>query len=587
MDLSDNHIESIDGNAFYGLTKLERVLLYENRIKQIDVATFARLSSLKILFLSSNPISCLHRDIFRDLTSLEVLTLYDNQLTTLPKGIFEHNKELNQVHLGHNDWNCDCHLRWLIEYFQAYQHASGQKQVLDGSGATCSKASTRVLKRESKNIKAERVLLTELHPSDMKCPRGVRYLPETCGDSCPANCECDKKNRRVVCEQADMYRVSNDLPRYTISLTLRDNELEQVPAWLSKFSIEELDLSQNRIKLKADMFSNLYNLKTLRLDDNDITTIPQYTFSGLTNLKVLSLRNNDIRCISNQTFYPFDLKELEELDVYGNQLAEIGASTLESLPSLRNLNILSNELNCDCLLRDTYSFLKSGKGQRIAIARPKCHYPERYREFALLDLDINDFKCAKRATQVSCAVKVSCPRGCTCRMDTVSCVGLGLKTVPNDIPVTTKRLDLQDNNIDNLRSIIDLPHLEHLDLSKNFIPGIASNRFVLPNLKRLFLANNKIKCISENAFANLSQMDVLTLNDNQIRRFSKDSFPGLSYKSIGRLAISGNPVSEVQYTVTIINHLYVVQMSPHSPNCIISTMLLKRRCGWLTIDCVF
>ena len=33
-------------------------------------------------------------------------------------------------------------------------------------------------------------------------------------------------------------------------------------------------------------------------------------------------------------------------------------------------------------------------------------------------------------------------------------------------------------------------------------------------------------------------------------------------------------------------HLYVVDMSPHLPVCIISTMLLKRPCGWLTIDCV-
>ena len=140
-------------------------------------------------------------------------------------------------------------------------------------------------------------------------------------------------------------------------------------------------------------------------------------------------------------------------------------------------------------------------------------------------------------------MKVSCPRGCTCKFDTVSCVGLGLKSIPNDIPKTTKRLDLQDNQIDNLRGVIDLPNLEHLDLSKNFIPGIASNRFNLPNLRRLFLANNKIKCISENAFANLGKVEVLTLNDNQIRRFSKEAFPGLSYRSINRISISGNPVS--------------------------------------------
>ena len=233
----------------------------------------------------------------------------------------------------------------------------------------------------------------------------MRYLPETCGDSCPENCTCDKKNRKVVCEEADMYRVSNDLPPYTTSLSLRNNELHEIPKWLAKFPLTELDLTGNNIKLRADMFSELKDLKVLRLDRNEINAIPQYSFSGLVNLEALSLRDNDVRCISNQTFYPFELKKLEKLDLNGNRLSEIGASTLQTLPSLKYLNILNNELVCDCLLRDTYSFLKSPRGQKIAVAQPRCQQPERYREFALLDLSVNDFKCAKPTNQVSCAMK--------------------------------------------------------------------------------------------------------------------------------------------------------------------------------------
>ena len=45
------------------------------------------------------------------------------------------------------------------------------------------------------------------------------------------------------------------------------------------------------------------------------------------------------------------------------------------------------------------------------------------------------------------------------------------------------------------------------------------------------------------AFGHLPRLEVLTLNDNQIRRFSKEAFPGSTYKSITRISISGNPVS--------------------------------------------
>ena len=73
--------------------------------------------------------------------------------------------------------------------------------------------------------------------------------------------------------------------------------------------------------------------------------------------------------------------------------------------------------------------------------------------------------------------------------------------------------------------------------------GVASATFNLPKLKRLYLANNKIKCISEGAFNQLPVLDTLTLNNNQIRRFSQQAFPDIAYRSIRRLSISGNPVS--------------------------------------------
>ena len=56
------------------------------------------------------------------------------------------------------------------------------------------------------------------------------------------------------------------------------------------------------------------------------------------------------------------------------------------------------------------------------------------------------------------------------------------------------------------------------------------------------------RCISEDAFANLPKLEILTLNNNNIRRFSQEAFPNQNYQTIKRIAVSGNHVSRIFYT---------------------------------------
>ena len=84
-----------------------------------------------------------------------------------------------------------------------------------------------------------------------------------------------------------------------------------------------------------------------------------------------------------------------------------------------------------------------------------------------------------------------------------------------------------------------MQHLEFLDLSNNLLPGIAPGVFSLPNLKRLMLANNKIRCVSENSFDGIPQLEMLTLNDNQIRRIPEKALPTEALNTIKRISLSG------------------------------------------------
>jgi len=244
IDLSNNQISSINKNAFYGLTNLKRLLLYENRIKSVEVGTFSRLSNLEILFLNSNQVRCIQKDLFNDLTQLKILSLYDNQLDTLPKGLFETNNELRTIHLAQNEWNCDCKLRWLIEYFRDYHDAylaeHDESKYLEESGATCSKYSSSLLGNKNRD---SGIILTELNPVLMKC-KGERIL-SVCEDICPDQCICDQKTRTVNCRNVGINIVPDKLPVYTEVLDLSGNQIKEIPGFLAKFPIVELDLSQN------------------------------------------------------------------------------------------------------------------------------------------------------------------------------------------------------------------------------------------------------------------------------------------------------------------------------------------------------
>ena len=60
------------------------------------------------------------------------------------------------------------------------------------------------------------------------------------------------------------------------------------------------------------------------------------------------------------------------------------------------------------------------------------------------------------------------------------------------------------------------------------------------------------RCISEDAFANLPKLEILTLNNNNIRRFSQEAFPNQNYQTIKRIAVSGNHVSRNCIRVSLV-----------------------------------
>ncbi|XP_071360831.1 slit homolog 1b [Trachinotus anak] len=169
----------------------------------------------------------------------------------------------------------------------------------------------------------------------------------------------------------------------------------------------------------------------------------------------------------------------------------------------------------------------------------------------------------------------ACPAPCSCLGNTVDCHGLGIHSVPRNIPRGTERLDLNGNNLtvitktdfsglkhlrvlhlmenqignvergafDDLKELerlrlnknrlSQLPELlfqkneglSRLDLSENAIQAIPRRAFRgATDLKNLQLDKNHISCIEEGAFRALRSLEVLTLNNNNISSIPVSSF---------------------------------------------------------------
>ena len=96
-----NSIQSLNKEAFEGLTNLELVDLHDNRIQDIDNSAFEDLKSLKSLDLSLNVISTVGSSL-EPMKNLMKLNLSDNYITTLPFTAFRSLTRLSTLDISNN-----------------------------------------------------------------------------------------------------------------------------------------------------------------------------------------------------------------------------------------------------------------------------------------------------------------------------------------------------------------------------------------------------------------------------------------------------------------------------------------------------
>uniref|UniRef100_A0A3P9JRX5 Slit homolog 1b (Drosophila) n=1 Tax=Oryzias latipes TaxID=8090 RepID=A0A3P9JRX5_ORYLA len=140
-----------------------------------------------------------------------------------------------------------------------------------------------------------------------------------------------------------------------------------------------------------------------------------------------------------------------------------------------------------------------------------------------------------------------CPAPCTCAGNTVDCHGLGIQSVPKNIPKGTERLDLNGNNLTVITKsdLSGLRHLRVLHLMENQISNIERGAFdELKELERLRLNRNRLSQLPELLFQKNEALSRLDLSENRIQAVPRRAFRGAA--DLKNLQLDKNHISCVE-----------------------------------------
>ncbi|XP_010897049.1 biglycan a [Esox lucius] len=134
----------------------------------------------------------------------------------------------------------------------------------------------------------------------------------------------------------------------------------------------------------------------------------------------------------------------------------------------------------------------------------------------------------------------TCPFGCQCNQKVVQCSDLGLFYVPHDIPRETRLLDLQSNQITEIREddFKGLSNLYTLVLVNNKISRVHPRALMpLKMMHKLYFSHNQLTAVPRNLPSSLVE---LRIHDNHIKRVAAGAFSGL--RNMNCIEMGRNPI---------------------------------------------
>ncbi|XP_051932410.1 leucine-rich repeats and immunoglobulin-like domains protein 1 [Hippocampus zosterae] len=308
---------------------------------------------------------------------------------------------------------------------------------------------------------------------------------------CAHNCTCHGDS--VDCSHLEQAAAAppGDLPAGTISLNLGHSKLTDIG---------------------ADVFANLSNLRELRLDHNELTSIPDLGRAA-SKMAALYLHHNKIRSIEGMRMG--SLLSLETLDLSNNDITELRGRSFPAGLRIRDLYLSNNKIGAlepGALdhLGPTLQVLRLGRNRLAQIPVRAFQLPR------LTQLELN----RNRIRQVE---------GLTFQ---------GLSSL--------EALKLQRNSIGKLTdgAFWDLAKMKVLHLEHNSLSEVnGGSLYGLTSLQQLFLSNNSITRINPDGWKFCQKLRVLNLSYNNLTRLDEGSLAVLG--DLHTLRLGHNSISHI------------------------------------------
>nr|XP_017007659.2 protein artichoke [Drosophila takahashii] len=307
--------------------------------------------------------------------------------------------------------------------------------------------------------------------------------------------------------------------------------------------------------LRDEIFSTVQRLEILELGQNIIHTVHKDAFKGLARLRLLGLQGNGIQEILTGTFVP--LVELIHLDLSGNELTTLPRDIFDKNRKLQTLLLNGNQMKT--LLPEVLGSLPNLRLVDLGHAG----------ELDILTLELNNIGSLILEGSSLTSLVIN---GGFIKLQAGN-------NELNHLQVGNKgaviELDLHGNLLsgnDTASFLRGMWNLQRLDLSKNLIEALplhgsgldnpdSQELFLLPSLRYLNLANNRLVRLPPNSPILSSRLNHLDLSHNLLLNLDVEILRGLPV--LEALFVEGNRLNTFDYQLFHQQHEALKELGLH------------------------
>ena len=355
IDLSKNKISVINKTLFHGLINIKRIYLNGNNLSYIEDGLFSTLDNLEVLQLDSNKIKTIVGNPFSPSSSLRKLHLQNNNLTSLPSWIF-YLKKIQKLDLSNNRITL-LDLTW-VNRTDLDQFLITSEIMLAGNPLTCDCKMAATVKLISRVLEKHPEIKPRFSswlcdwPHELKGKSFLdtnetnQWMTRGNAQNCPSACFCRKRcsDGQIVidCDSQGLEEIPSSMPQGRIELNLINNLIRDIPPHSYLENVTVLKLTNNKVDELQSLLKRLKHVKTLLLDSNMLTSLPEEIKSLNVTRMALSLNSFKCNC-KTQWMTHWLLKNKQHIRDYDKVLCSSGQSDLLGKPMY---NLTDNMFIC-------------------------------------------------------------------------------------------------------------------------------------------------------------------------------------------------------------------------------------------------